>query len=333
MRAVGGAPDDESVPWILRRAAERRGELLASVGLPVASVPWSPPEAGEDQGSLDPADPPPAGYRRQAPALPTQYAATSTFTPVSTVDDELLARDLRFHAWAWLALGVVLITAFGVGASVVEGRAEELERTGARVPGLVVEFGERGEDAVFEPETVLVEFTWEDRRRRELVHLDDVGRQYHDGEAVTVLVDRENPDRASIPGESNQSPYTLFPMLVAFVGGVGALIVAGLHGAAGRKHRRQLNRDRREATGPPWRTTPRLPGLLCRGGPGWRPGSGWSWPGSAAWSSSRFGPRGWNGTEPRWPASSPTWPGRVRPTSEATRSSSSSRGTTTPGGR
>jgi hypothetical protein len=143
--------------------------------------------------------------------------------------DELADKELRSYrrrAWLWTACGSVLLTGFTVAASVVADRSEELERAGARVPGTVVATHGQGERG-----SVEVTFSWNDELRRERVHLDAESRRYQVGERVTVLVDRDDPDHFSLSGETNQSPVTVWPMILLFVGaslalciGIGALV-------------------------------------------------------------------------------------------------------------
>lgn len=135
-------------------------------------------------------------------------------------------RSYRRRAWLWTLCGTILLTAFTIAAAVVADRSEELERSGARVPGTVVAtHGQR------ERGSVEVTFSWNDELRRERVRLDAESRRYEVGEPVTVFVDRNDPDHFSLPGETNQSPVTVWPMIFLFVGaffalsiGIGALV-------------------------------------------------------------------------------------------------------------
>ncbi len=127
-----------------------------------------------------------------------------------------LRRDRR-RAWAVFAFAVFLFVSFVLAASAVEGEAEELERSGLRVDGVV---------SAFSPERVDVEFVFASERRRERVQLDDSSPSYEEGQGVVVLVDRDDPDRITIEGEVNQSEWTVWPMIFAFIVGVLGMIGA-----------------------------------------------------------------------------------------------------------
>lgn len=143
----------------------------------------------------------------------------------------------RRHAWIFVAAGLALLVGFVVAASWVAGAAEELEETGARVPGTVVERRGSGEDG-----SIVVEFSWEEELRTEVVQLDAESPRYQRHQPVTVLVDRDNPGRVSVLGEWNQSELTVLPMVLALVGGVGMLITGVWGLVRARRQRRLLER-------------------------------------------------------------------------------------------
>ncbi len=127
-----------------------------------------------------------------------------------------LRRDRR-RAWGVLGLAIFLFVSFVVAANAVEGRAEEMERSGLRVDGVV---------SAQTPERVDVEFVVAGERRRERVRLDDSSPSYEEGQGVVVLIDRDNPDRVTVQGEVNQSEWTVWPMIFAFLIGIFGMIGA-----------------------------------------------------------------------------------------------------------
>ena len=134
-----------------------------------------------------------------------------------------LARE-RQKGWGVFVGGVLLFAAFTVGATVVEGRAEELEQNGGRVQGQVLSYspGTR----LF-AENVDVEFIFDERRRTERVQLDDSSPVYEVGQSVVVLVDPLDPNRLTLEGEINQSQWTVWLMIFALLAGLVG-IIAGL---------------------------------------------------------------------------------------------------------
>ena len=146
-------------------------------------------------------------------------------------------RRYRRRALACTFIGLAVFVGFVIAASHVEGRADELERTGARVPGEVTSVRGQGEGG-----SIVVEFTWQDRSRRETVHLGADSRRYQVGERLTVLVDPDDPQHVSVPGETNQSSWTVTPMIVALIGSAGMFTTGGWALARARRQRRLLRR-------------------------------------------------------------------------------------------
>lgn len=126
-------------------------------------------------------------------------------------------RRERRRARTVFALAVLLFLSFVFAAGAVEGEAEELEGSGLRVDGVV---------SAYSPERVDVEFIFAGESRRERVQLDDSSPSYEEGQGVVVLVDRDDPDRMTIEGEVNQSDWTVWPMIFAFLVGVFGMISA-----------------------------------------------------------------------------------------------------------
>ena len=153
-------------------------------------------------------------------------------------------RSYRLRAWGLLAAGVVLLIGFMVAASVVEGRADKLDRTGAHVPGVITDVQGQGERGA-----VVVSFVWQGAGRSTRVHLNASSPRYRTGQDVDVVVDRADPDHVSLPGETNQSPATTYPMIFALVGGAVLLGAATASLFRARRQRRLLQRST-------WRRTP-----------------------------------------------------------------------------
>ncbi len=221
---------DESVPWILRQAAERRAEAPRAPTRRAPSPTWPAP-AGPDQAWDDDAPELPAPLPRRA------FAATGVDALVAGVTDAdahrlrrsadptaTEARRIPRRAWPWLGAGLALVVAASVVQGVVDYRAMGLERNGARVPGVVAEVVLEEDASFVGGEHIVVEFTWQERPRRKEIRSDEA-TGYREGGPVTVLVDRSNPERVSVLGEANQPPWDLW---VAFgvLGGLGLMAVA-----------------------------------------------------------------------------------------------------------
>lgn len=133
-----------------------------------------------------------------------------------------LSRQRR-QAWGVLVGGLLLFVGFVTAATVVADRTEELERDGVRVAGRVLSYSPGGR---LTSEHVDVEFTFGGERRTERVQLDDSSPIYEEEESVVVIVDPQNPSRLTIEGETNQSTWTVWLMIGAFLAGLIG-IVAG----------------------------------------------------------------------------------------------------------
>lgn len=138
--------------------------------------------------------------------------------PAMDANASAFLRRYRQRCWVWTGGGLVLLVVFTVAAIVVENRAEDLEAHGERIPGTVVNIIQ-GDGGAIE-----VSFVWRGDGRRERIHLDAESPLYRPGQAIVVLVDPDDPDHVSVPGETNQSPLTVWPMSFALAGSVLALI-------------------------------------------------------------------------------------------------------------
>lgn len=85
-----------------------------------------------------------------------------------------------------------------------------------------------------------MKFNWSGIAHAGVVHLDAESPTYREGQHVTVIVDRGNPARFTIRGETNQSPVTTWPMIGAFVGSASMLVLAGYSLTRVRRQRRCL---------------------------------------------------------------------------------------------
>lgn len=139
--------------------------------------------------------------------------------PALDAEARAFLRRYRQRCWIWTGAGFVFLVVFTVAATVVADREEHLESNGEQVPGTVVNVRGQGERGAID-----VSFVWRGNPRRERIHLDAESPLYRTGQAVVVLVDPDDPKHVSVPGETNQSPLTVWPMIFALVGSVLALI-------------------------------------------------------------------------------------------------------------
>jgi Protein of unknown function (DUF3592) len=120
-------------------------------------------------------------------------------------------RAYRRRCRRLLLVGLPCLIGFAVAANLVEGRASDLELTGARFPGTIVEVHQpRGIGSG----SLLVEFQPDTgAKRRATIRLNDGSPPYEAGGATAVIVDPNDPNHLSIPGETNQSSLTVLPMV------------------------------------------------------------------------------------------------------------------------
>lgn len=173
--------------------------------------------------------------------------------PGSAVDggppalDEAAITELRRYrrrAWIWTAVGVVLLAAFLVAVTNLYDDADELEQTGTRVPGTVENVrghGERG--------SVSVAFEYDGVARRETINLDAESHDYELGHPVTVIIDPDDPQHVTLPGETNQSEWGVFVFAILLVAGVGMILI-GIGSIVRSNHQRVV------LSTFPWRSLP-----------------------------------------------------------------------------
>jgi hypothetical protein len=153
-------------------------------------------------------------------------------------------RSYRWRALAVLLAGIGLFVGFAAAAVKVETAADELQRTGYRVPGEIshVDPGFRTSGSVD------ITYTYLDVPRRAVVHLDSDSPRYQVGEPVVVVMDRDDPERVTLVGENNDPPATVLPMIAALIGGVIAMPAGGIALIRARRQRQLLAAE-------PWRRT------------------------------------------------------------------------------
>lgn len=141
--------------------------------------------------------------------------------------------------------GCALFAAFVAGAVRSEDEAAELQRTGHRVPGEVVDV-----DPGFRtPGSIDVAFRYLDVARRAVIHLDSDSPDYEPGDAVVVVIDRDDHQRVTVVGEHNEPPGFVLPMVAALIGAVIAV-------PAGTTSLIRAHRQRKLLAAEPWRRTP-----------------------------------------------------------------------------
>jgi hypothetical protein len=118
---------------------------------------------------------------------------------------------------------------FAVVVSLVNTRTEDLERSGDRAPGVVTEVTNASRRRLNRrdvPSSIRVEFTYRGEARSERIHMESSEPDYDVGQQVVVLIDPDDPDRISIPGEANLSDWTEFLIFgVPAAGGVVGIVV------------------------------------------------------------------------------------------------------------
>jgi hypothetical protein len=125
-------------------------------------------------------------------------------------------RRFRRIAWAAIAVSLLFMVTFMEVASVGGDRADELEATGTRASGTVVSVRSTGRFA--DDGAVTVRYEARGRSREAVVHLNEESDSYEEGQAITVIYDPADPDRATIAGEDNDPPWMVAVFIITFVG-------------------------------------------------------------------------------------------------------------------
>lgn len=154
-------------------------------------------------------------------------------------------RSYRRNAAVITLLGVVLVVGFVVLANRLETDSEQLERTGVRVPGRVVDV----DPGFRNPGSIDVAFAVAGEQRAARIALDSSTHDYVVGQPVVVVIDREDPDHLSIVGESNDPPGVVLMMAMALVAG-GFAVGIGATSLA------RVARQWRLLAAEPWRRVP-----------------------------------------------------------------------------
>ncbi|WP_367127150.1 DUF3592 domain-containing protein [Saccharothrix sp. HUAS TT1] len=137
----------------------------------------------------------------------------------------------RPPAWAPpLIAGLALLLIFAGGLALSGRGAEELARTGVRTTGEVVEVHAGGRF----PGSAEIRYRVAGVPRTGTLVVDVAHPAYRAGDRVTVLHDRDDPDRFRTPEVSNEPFWTLSLLGVPLLGG-SFLLVRGIAGFAGRR--------------------------------------------------------------------------------------------------
>lgn len=138
--------------------------------------------------------------------------------------DDLARRALkRARRWGLLLItgAAVLFFVASIPITLVQGRADDLTRNGARVAGVVTRCSCPSGDSID------VAFTWQGRQRLERVNLDDSSPSYRRGQTVVVLVDPSNPVNMTVKGEDNE-PGWVTALILSMMVTTAGLAVSGL---------------------------------------------------------------------------------------------------------
>jgi hypothetical protein len=141
-----------------------------------------------------------------------------------------LTRDSR-RTWAALVLGVICLAGFVVAVTVVEDRNAELRQSGDQAVGTVAELYP---DSKYRSGRAVVRFTTDGGEWYEPVDLGANADNYTEGQTVTVFYDPTDPARMTIDHEVNQASWTVLPMILSMLAGlglVGLAIVRTIRGA------------------------------------------------------------------------------------------------------
>lgn len=169
----------------------------------------------------------------------------------------------RMNAVWVLVVSLSMLVAFIVGAAYVEGRSQDLHRSGIRGPGTVVAADDSRIGGV-----ARVQYVWNGEITEKSIHL-ETNRSYQVGEQVTLIVDRDDWDHVTIAGETNAPRWaTTILIFLLVLGCAGVLLaIATLHRA--RTQRQLLRQPLQSAAvrsvvvkGRPWLSI-EVPGQPC----------------------------------------------------------------------
>lgn len=169
-------------------------------------------------------------------------------TSERAIDAPGVRSALRRSTWraiGLIVLGGALLWAFGSMAVDVETGASDLQRTGRRVPGTVAAV----DPGLRTPGSIQVRYSDGGAELVMSVTLDSDSRDYDTGDRVMVIIDRDDPTRTTIVGETNQSPASVLVMIAFLIGGFVLLCFGAPSIVMGIDRRRVLRSG-------PWRREP-----------------------------------------------------------------------------
>jgi hypothetical protein len=133
-----------------------------------------------------------------------------------------LRRESR-RTWAALVVGVICLAGFVVAVTVVEDRNTELRQSGGQTVGTVAELHP---DSKYTSGRAVVRYTTDGDEWLEPVDLGANADNYTEGQKVTVFYDPTDPARMTIDDEDNQASWTVLPMILAMLAGLGMIGLA-----------------------------------------------------------------------------------------------------------
>ncbi|MGY2064608.1 DUF3592 domain-containing protein [Blastococcus sp. SYSU DS0619] len=150
-------------------------------------------------------------------------AEASPCAAEAAATNRALASSRRWTA-AFFAVGILSITGFVVGTSVVFDQSAELRESGVQAAGTVEEVRP---GRALTTGTALVRYTVDGVERYGTVALGDSTDLYSEDQTVTVYYDAADPGRMTIDDQDNQPSWSVLLMVLALVGGLGILWLAG----------------------------------------------------------------------------------------------------------
>lgn len=194
----------------------------------------------------------PVGNSAPSPRRQPHSPPTDVVEPLRRRHTGLVRNRDRLQVWAVAAGSLAALALAVVLINVAEDRADRLERTGARLQAVVVDF-----DPQFRRERNWVTFAYS-YDGEDLEERIPVTGEYREGAHVDVVVDRSDVSRAIILGERPQSTPAYWATLLSIVAGLGGLVVLAAHVLSGR--RTPISSQLR--SGLPWRPALLVGGVL-----------------------------------------------------------------------